>query len=324
MRRFREAIPACEASLRLHENDDLPVTGDPLAKGRALNSLGTALYWADRYRDSIAAHERAVALLRGAGHELAVCGALTDLGVALRGARRFEEAISAHERSVAIARKAGHSELETIAAQDLERTQAARDGSAQDDPGDVDASHRAGDVLNDRGLSLLRSGRFEEAEAAFREAVAVFQRLGDRRDEGVALNNVGLCFREQGRHDQAIEILDRALTLVENGTTDRELAGGIAHDLGVALTNQGIAFVERRRFGDAASACEQAVAIFRDAEDRAREAMALDGQGRALAMVHRLDDAIAAHQAAAEATLDPRRDVGEVLMGVAPSLRGGA
>ena len=155
----------------------------------------------------------------------------------------------------------------------------------------------------------------------------------------MALCNVGICLRKRGLQDQAIDVLDQALTLVEDGTGDRDLTGRTVQELGGALTDHGIALVEQRRFPDAiatheraaallreqgdrhgegcalnnlsvalygsrrfaeaASACEHAVTIFRDTKDRAREGLALDGQGRALAMLHRLDDAITAHQAAA-------------------------
>jgi tetratricopeptide (TPR) repeat protein len=333
--RIDEAITAYRAAAVIFREAQ-----DPRGEGTAMSNLGAALAAARQFDDAIAAHEQAIALLRRAGEELVAGAALTDLGVALRGARRFDEAISAHESAAAIARKAGHRDLEATAAHDLEDTRAARDGTAQDDPRDrLDPAHLAGDALNDRGLSLQRSGSFEEAETAFREAAAIFERLGDRRDESAALCNVGICLRKRGLHSQAIDVLDQALTPAGDGTGDQDLTGRIVQELGGALTDHGIALVEQRRFPDAiatheraagllrehgdrhgegcalnnlsvalygsqrfaeaASACEQAVPIFRDTKDRAREGLALDGQGRALAMLHRLDDAITAHQAAA-------------------------
>ena len=65
--RFRDAIPAYEQSLRLTAEGTLPVAGAPLAKGLVEHHLGAALFCADRYRDAIAAQERAVALFREAG-----------------------------------------------------------------------------------------------------------------------------------------------------------------------------------------------------------------------------------------------------------------
>ena len=138
-----------------------------------MNNLGAALAAARQFGDAVAAQEQAIALLRS---RRGTCGGrcTNHLGVALRGARRFDEAISAHESAAAIARKAGHRDLEATAAHVLEDTRAARDGTAQDDPQDrLDPAHLAGDALNDRGLSLQRSGSFEEAETAFREAAAI-------------------------------------------------------------------------------------------------------------------------------------------------------
>jgi tetratricopeptide (TPR) repeat protein len=200
---------------------------------------------------------------------------LTDLGVALRGARRFDEAISAHESAAAIAQKAGHRDLEATATHDLEDTRAARDGTAQDDPRDhLNPAHLAGDALNDRGLSLQRSGSFEEAETVFREAAAIFQRLGDRRDEGAALCNVGICLRKRGLQDQAIDVLGQALILVEDDTCDRDLTGRIVQELGGALTDHGIALVEQRRFPDAIATHERAAVLLREQGDRHGEGCA--------------------------------------------------
>jgi tetratricopeptide (TPR) repeat protein len=333
--RIDEAAAAYRAAAAIFRE-----TEDPRGEGMAMNNLGAALAAARQFDDAIAAQERAIALLRTVGEELVAGAALTDLGVALRGARRFDEAVSAHESAAAIARKTGQPDLEAAAAQDLEDTLAARDGTGQDDPRDrLDPAHLAGDALNDRGLYLQRSGSFEEAEPAFREAAAIFQRLADRQDEGAALCNVAICLRQRGLRDQAIEVLDQALTLVDDGTGDQDLAGRIARELGDALTDHGIGLVERRqfpdaiathqraagllsehgdrhgegcalnnlsvalfgarRFAEAASACEQAITIFRDTEDRAREGLALDGRGRALARLDRLPEAITAHEAAA-------------------------
>ena len=81
-----------------------------------------------------------------------------------------------------------------------------------------------------------------------------------------------------------------------------------------------------RRFAEAASACEQAITIFRDTEDRAREGLALDGRGRALARLDRLPEAITADEAAAACfrTVGDRRGEGETLtyLGAAQHLSG--
>jgi tetratricopeptide (TPR) repeat protein len=333
--RIDEGIAAYRAAAALFREAQ-----DPRGEGMATNNLGAALAAARRFDAAIASQEQAIALLGTAGEELLVGAALTDLGVTLRGARRFDEAIAAHEAAAAIARQAGHRELEAGIAHDLADTRAARDETTGDDPRDrLDPAHLAGDALNDHGLALQGSGRSEVAENAFREAAAIFQRLGDRRDEGAALCNVGLCLRERDLRDQAIVAFDQALALAGDEAGDRDLAGRIARELGGVLTDRGIALVAERsfpeaiaaheraagllrrhgdrhgegcalnnlavarygalRFAEAAAACEQAVTIFRDTQDVAREGLALDGLGRALARLHRLDDAIAAHQAAA-------------------------
>ena len=94
--RFRDAIPAYEASLRLTEDGSLPLAGAPIAKGLVEHHLGVALYSADRYRDAIAAQERALALFREAGDRAGEASTQDSLGKALGGAGRIDEAITAY------------------------------------------------------------------------------------------------------------------------------------------------------------------------------------------------------------------------------------
>lgn len=100
--RFRDAIPAYEAFLRLTENGDLTVAGMPRAKGLMENHLGAALHGADRHRDAITAQERAIPLLREAGDRADEGHAQVGLAKALAGAGRIDEAITAYRTAAII------------------------------------------------------------------------------------------------------------------------------------------------------------------------------------------------------------------------------
>ncbi|MCB9697155.1 MAG: winged helix-turn-helix domain-containing protein [Alphaproteobacteria bacterium] len=70
------------------------------------------------------------------------------------------------------------------------------------DPGLETVSNRT-HVLGNLALLERRSGRLEEAEAHYREAVALTEALGDRRSEGLAHLGLGNLLLDQGRLDEA-------------------------------------------------------------------------------------------------------------------------
>jgi tetratricopeptide (TPR) repeat protein len=62
-----------------------------------------------------------------------------------------------------------------------------------------------------QGLTL--SGKVEEADAAFRQAVELLERHGQRQDLGEALRSWGKLLRSTGREKEALDILERAAEL---------------------------------------------------------------------------------------------------------------
>ncbi|MEV6974506.1 BTAD domain-containing putative transcriptional regulator [Kitasatospora sp. NPDC093806] len=164
---------------------------------------------------------------------------------------------------------------------------------------------------------FVQLGRPEEAVAGFSAAVAVWQRVGDRRALAAELLELAGAFARQGRFDAAGRVVDQAL-LVSHELADRELEalardalGSIARDRGdhdraaahwrAALDLTGSHDHRRTgrillRLGEslrAAGRGAEAVAV----AARAIEAMTLDGdqRGRGLALAA-LGDALAGHR----------------------------
>ena len=130
-------------------------------------------------------------------------------------------------------------------------------------------------------------------------ALSAARRLGDRRGEGVVLNNLGVAYRQRRRFDEALACHAQALNISES-TSDR-------HGEGRALNSSGITYRDLRQFDDALACHQRALAIYRDISGRHGEAEALYNLGNAYEELRRFDDAVACFKQA----LTLYRDVGD-------------
>jgi tetratricopeptide (TPR) repeat protein len=160
-----------------------------------------------------------------------------------------------------------------------------------------DAAQRLDDKIDEAtaltvlGLALVEVRRFEEAIAAYQNAVAIFREAGDRHSEGSALSNLGRALAEMRRLDEAIAALQDAAAIFREA--------GDRHSEGMALVNLGNALRMAGRVEEAIAALQDGVAISREAGDRHGEGMALNNLGNALQEADRVEEAITAHQDAA-------------------------
>ncbi|MER7704584.1 BTAD domain-containing putative transcriptional regulator [Kitasatospora sp. NPDC097605] len=163
---------------------------------------------------------------------------------------------------------------------------------------------------------FVQLGRPDEAVAGFSAAVAVRQRIGDRRALAAELLELAAAFARQGRFGAAGRVVDQAL-VIGHDLADRELEarardslGSIAHDLGrhdqaAAHRRAALALTDpddhRRtgrlllRLGESLRAAGRGPEAV-EAAEHAVEALTLDGdhRGRGLALAA-LGDALAAH-----------------------------
>ncbi|MFH8625094.1 tetratricopeptide repeat protein [Streptomyces vietnamensis] len=144
-----------------------------------------------------------------------------------------------------------------------------------------------GIVLNNLGNALSEVRRFDEAITAHTQDLTICRELGDRHGEGTALNNLGISLSEVRRFDEAITAHTQGLTIC------REL--GDRHGEGIALNNLGGALREVRRFDEAVTAHTEAADICRELGDRHGEGQALNNLGNALNEMGRFEEAITAY-----------------------------
>jgi CHAT domain-containing protein/Tfp pilus assembly protein PilF len=109
------------------------------------------------------------------------------------------------------------------------------------------------------------------AADSFRQALALFEALGDESRLGETLSNLGKLEREGGRTEQALALYRRSLPLLHrshNGPAEAR-----------TLSNVGRAAIDLGESGEALSAFEQAIPLERSLGDRAGEGTALSNLG---------------------------------------------
>jgi tetratricopeptide (TPR) repeat protein len=215
---------------------------------------GNALVWLDAERASL---ETAVTMAAETGQDQTAVDLSLALSEYLAWRRRFDDWIAITTIGLNAARRLGD-------------------------------RNREGRALNNLGLALHETRRFEEAITAFQDAAPIFQEARDRHTEGRTLNNLGVALRDVGRFDEAITAHQDALAIFRE-TADRHREGGALHNLGLALR-------EVDRFDEAITAHQDALAIYRETGDRHGEGGALQSLGNALQQVQRSKDAIRADQ----------------------------
>ena len=109
-----------------------------------------------------------------------------------------------------------------------------------------------GDVLVQRGMLLRRLGRTDESIEALAEAIVIFRRIQDKREEANALNALAVTLLGEGAYEDSIALLRASIAL------DRSI-GDVFH-LGKKLSNVGQLYAE---LGDT----ERALAFLRRADD---------------------------------------------------------
>jgi tetratricopeptide (TPR) repeat protein len=98
---------------------------------------------------------------------------------------------------------------------------------------------REGDALNNLGLALQDMQRSDEAIAAHQEAVAIHRETGRRHSEANALNNLGLALQSVGRFEEAISAY-RDAAATYHETGDRQGEGTALKNLDSAVSHKGL------------------------------------------------------------------------------------
>lgn len=235
-------------------------------EGRTANTLGYALHRLGRYDEAAVSFERALALWqpeddpRDKTQALLNRGQLhRDLGEAGRARERFQAALELSRRqgdrgNEAVALNAlGIVDLDTgQPGAALGRLQGAL---ALRPPG----TRGRAVTLSSLGVAYRQLGQKDKARRAYAEALPIFQRLGDSREESRCLANLGRLEASTGQDKAALSHLDRALALFQTFADPPQRARALEGKAWVlrrrgdlegarALLEEALAAVERHRF----------------------------------------------------------------------------
>lgn len=151
-----------------------------------------------------------------------------------------------------------------------------------------DLSRAFQNALNARGQALRRAGRLDEAAAAQFAALAVAERLGDRRGVAMALINYSTLAGIRGDYPATVRALDEALA-IGDAIKDEDVVAS-------ALTNLAIVY---RRTGDyerAVATDRRSLAMAVAANDLARQGRVYNNLGAVYNDQGRFRDAIDAYE----------------------------
>jgi CHAT domain-containing protein/Tfp pilus assembly protein PilF len=244
--------------------------------------FGQTLAGTGQLLEAVGALEGAASRFRDLNDDLGEARALNDLGDARRQLGELAPALEGHQRALTLYRQAG-----------------SNDGTATS--------------LNDIGLVLRDSGDFEGALSNFEQALALWERLPGVKSSSKAatLENLGTVYSLLGHDQEALDVLERALSLLAGGKILRQristlvalgtaeyLAGFPERALGrfqeaIELSARSgnpilaAAVWDRRgtvlralgRYGEAAKSYAQALALARPSGNRLAEGNALANLG---------------------------------------------
>jgi tetratricopeptide (TPR) repeat protein len=170
--------------------------------------------------------------------------------------------------------------------------EARRRFQALADAGGAAAAGMASAAITEIADCLTNLGRWDEAAAAYQEAIGRDEKLDRRRDVAVGKGQLGTVRMLQERYDEALEIYAEVRELFESLGEPRSVAF-IWHQIGMIHKNAG-------QFDQAERAYRQSLAIRVRQKDLAGEADSLIGLGNLYNEMVRLEDAVKCYRQAAD------------------------
>lgn len=233
--------------------------GDRAGEAELRERLGRAHAQTHRHEESLAHHERALALRRELGDRPGEAASCNGLGLAHLRAGRLDEAVRRFTEALMLFRELG------------------------DD-------RAAATALANLASAHYRAGRLDDAARRAEEALAAHQALGNERGEGNALRILADVRRRQGETRRALRTAERAVDIA------LRLRNPVLE--GFWLLTLADCQVAEGEHAAALESCQRAAALHRRLGDRGREALAWLGTGHAYRALGRDGEAAAFYRQA--------------------------
>ncbi|HZT57017.1 MAG TPA: CHAT domain-containing tetratricopeptide repeat protein [Pyrinomonadaceae bacterium] len=268
------------------------------AEAERLGSQNTAQ---DR-RDAAEKYEAASALWRDAGVREDEAGALVSAGRIYTDLAQYQKALDDFNRALNVARVVGdrQEELEAqgnMASVYLDLGEAQK--SLELDRQMLPLARELGDRDDEASIlintGLLYQDYFSDYKTAledYQQALKIFQEMGDRVREGVALNNIGNAYNRSKDYKSALDYFGRALAL-RRETKNRQGEAATLNNIGTVYQHMGD-YPKALDYFTQANAIVHAVGYRRgEALTLKWMAQALDGMGNTAEAVGKLEECIA-------------------------------
>jgi tetratricopeptide (TPR) repeat protein len=92
--------------------------------------------------------------------------------------------------------------------------------------------------LNNLGYTCWQSGEYDKVLAWYEQSLPIWRELGDRQGEGRTLNNIAEIYRQQGKYELALEQYQHSLSIARE-IGDRKGEGTILNNIGLLYNFQG-------------------------------------------------------------------------------------
>jgi class 3 adenylate cyclase/tetratricopeptide (TPR) repeat protein len=212
-----EGIAYSERALAIYEE-----LGDFAGMGHTLNNLGIGFYYAGRWDEAVASYRRGREALERAGDVVGEATLANNEGEVLSDQGRLEEAEAPFRHFARVSGAAGY---------------ALGEGAAHNNLARLDA----------------RRGSFDDAHGFFASAVEIFERIGSAAMLLEARAREAECLVFQGRHAEALALLDSL-----------EPGGGTEMTAILLERMRGFALCQARRPDEGRRHLEQSLALARD------------------------------------------------------------
>jgi CHAT domain-containing protein len=226
---YQEALNRFEEALTL-----LEPMGDPVWEGATLTGKGTVYFYMAETTSAIKLWERALDLFEKAGLKDASADALLSLGSTYLASGQDKAALSRLERALAIGKELGNERWQALALNkiglvylfrrqpDVAQQYLRRSLEVQQSPSVAGDPRLESETIANIGDVNNLLGRYQEAHAAFDEALTLSKRGRDRVKEARALFGLARTSGHMNNLEGAREYIDSALSVAENLRTEVE------------------------------------------------------------------------------------------------------
>ncbi|MFC5181186.1 AfsR/SARP family transcriptional regulator [Actinomadura harenae] len=275
------ALESATESLRIHEH-----LGDRAGAAAALDQIGLIHWTRSEYDVASGYYDQALTLWRSLGDHAGEASTLDHAGIVKWHQGRYNEAISYLQAALKLYETAGDArdgwmtlnnlgELELI----FDRTHEALVYFRRVENVMEPSKQHQANLLNNFGVVYDKQGRFDEALAHYRDALAIYSEIGDRRGETDCLIHLGAHYvNGPSREGEGLLHLKKAL---RQARELREPFLEVEALLGVADAHR-----RASRPSAAYTAYDEALGLARSTGDANQEARALWGIGTVKSVMH--------------------------------------